>query len=347
VQWRFDLENGAYFSPAAMHGHGEEEPIPRLPDDFNAAIAAAVHELLDAADSALDDAAIGSTANCRIKIANAERNLQRTCAEHLQRLIAGSDRFVSDAPRRDGGALLHAEEFVQSLPDQHNQRHFLRRLVDTQHFWQFLESNHLDATEADDEQKDSSSLVEECNKCNRGFRFLKGSTLISNFSSHSDNAFGRRHSLPLPAAAAAAAMAARQAEHLPHDPPDALCYTAPPPLPQDSKGPPKRRRSSYAVVPYEDRSHEATHDWYPEPVFAADGATANATRVYRYGTLADLLGISFEDLWAQLEPAALAVNRQENIPADDNDAQRRPTSGGTHSATTINNNKNNDDVVES
>ena len=296
----FDLEAGAFFLPP---GTEDSDDVPTLPTEFAAAVIQASQNLVDATHSVIDvhDWPVVPSRG-RDAIAKAEQDLQRVCATHLEALIRGAPDdeksaeevmaggVEQDAPEEAASPTTKKEEeeeeddeeppkddafdaeaFVATHPVA-AQRAFLSRLVETQHFWQFVDS-HLSPT---GERSPRSACPEEDETLMgstpretlalRGFRFLKG--------------------VPEPP------KTRRKSVWDPHDPGDAHCYTVPPPLPQDA-APKLPTESPLEGVP--------THKWHPDPIFAAKKVKANATRVYRYGTLADLLGLRFEDLWSQLE----------------------------------------------
>ncbi|KAJ8604879.1 hypothetical protein CTAYLR_010415 [Chrysophaeum taylorii] len=261
----FNLDTGSYFSPGpSLLGDVALDDAPSLPDDFADAIRAATAALQNAAIDALDDA---PPAAARIPrgdaLLAAEAGLQAASANQMRRLLQGCASFI-DA-RRDDRALLRADDLVEAHPVPAD-RPFLRRLAETQHFWQFIDSTRESLIEAKDPDLASISV----------------SSLL-----------------------------ALRDENIDAD--DAYCYTVPPPLQHihDDETRPTSDAARKAISPpppgrgVRDEDRATTNDitihaWHPDPVFGADRQPA-ATRVYRYGTLADLLGVPFEDLWAQLE----------------------------------------------
>lgn len=248
----FDLDTGTFAAPGPPLA-GADNTMPALPDDFADSVKAAATGVQLAAIEALQDRGVSKTSAAQHNLLAAEAALQAACANQMRRLLKTLSILEGrHAPTVD------AEAYVAAHPTPAD-RPFLRRLVETQHFWQFVDAA-TDTIRLDRSKSDSDS--------------------------------------PPP-------LFALKDHNLDQD--DAYCYTVPPPLPQPplsrsrSSSPrassPPRPQSARASV--DDNNGAPAFDWRFEPIFG-DRPPA-ATRVYRYGTLADLLCIPFRDLWAQLE----------------------------------------------
>lgn len=279
----FDLDAGTCFAPSpSTSGPALSSDHDALPEDFADAVRAATRTLQLAAIEAIDQDAASRQSGAmptvkraaRLSPASetllaAETALQAACSNQMRRLLDGCANFLErdDTPAPDDRARLRADEFVGAHPVPYY-RPFLRRLCETQHFWQFVDLTREQLLRGGD----------------------SAATPPSPASSHSRDEYD-----------------------------DALCYNVPPPLPQQplpdkpsesgssggasksaTSSSKKRRRSYRRSVPYEERSFQVTHEWQLDAFFGTDRPPAN-TRVYRYGLLADLLCVPFDDLWRQLE----------------------------------------------
>ena len=319
----FDLETGSFFLPPFTG----DEAIPELPADFAAAVAEATRKLVAAADDALVVKDWPVSPTNKNDIPKAERYLQRVCATHLEAIIRGGGRTTKDkkkpttseaassSPSRPEpekneeeeqprqGFMLDAEQFVALHPVE-AQKPFVAQLVETQHFWQFVDSTlPSDAGRSVNPEGDDIDKIfddETPREClaRRGFRFLDGLKDAQDLGKKKKNQ--KTSSASSSFYANSPRTPGRNTHFDPQDPLDAHCYTVPPPLPQDAADETTKVASQQVVARYVD-DEASKYSWHPKPIFAAKHACTNATRVYRYGTLADLLGLRFDDLWTQLE----------------------------------------------
>lgn len=276
----FDLDTGDFFSP---DGSTVDDDLNSFPEDFADAVRAATRAIQHAAVDSFEENRVqqlhrpkGADHPSTAALLSAEAALQAACANQMRRLLDGCASFLGDddddddrkTSNSDENASLRAKEFVEAHPVPHH-RPFLRRLVETQHFWQFVDLTREIISENKRSRPDASDKTSPSRHRPTSLSALK--------AQRSDS--------------------------------DAYCYTVPPPLPQERDSVKhenaademrmKERRRRRRAVPYEDRTYQVTHEWYLESLFGIDREPA-VTRVYRYGLLADLLCVPFDELWAQL-----------------------------------------------
>ena len=266
----FDLDARAVDAPG-----GEDPPaLPPAPRDAVVAAARALREqacLAAHGDGDGDAAADGAARAPHVGLQAAEARLQLACAAAVLDLLdPGHDRAAAATPARRGlepktrGVIAVARCAPAARP-------FTRALVETQHFQQLFEG--------------------------------PGDRL------------GAARAATDAAAAAAAAEGAADADvvaavHGPRD--DRFAYRLPPPLdPDDDDDGAPPADAPPPPAPAADAPPDAAADaaapprlaWRPPRLLDHVGAPAPPpTRVYRYGTLADLLGVSLAELRAALEP---------------------------------------------